>query len=316
MRKPAAEDRSKIEWTEYTWNPWQGCHHASPGCDNCYMFSDLRRHGRDPENVVRSKTTFDKPLEIARKHPEGRVIFTCSWSDWFLKEADPWRDEAWDIIRRTPQNTYLILTKRHGRMARCLPPDWGDGYPNVALGVSVENQEWADARVPVLLRDVKARWKYVSYEPALGPVRFSAINDGSWHDREGADLYDSLRGASYWRNGDHGLGGGPKLDLVIIGGESGGGARANELQWTRDVLAECRDAGVAGFNKQNGVKATDGGKTVVNLRSRKGGDILDIPADLRVRQLPPGMNPRWQNDPPIAAPVSRLRDIIAAGATV
>src|SRR3990167_1409537 len=98
---------TKISWADATWNPWQGCHHVSPGCLNCYMFSEKHMYGQDPDVVVRSKPpTFNMPLKIK----EPKKIFTCSWSDWFIKEADPWRDEAWEIIKRTPQHTYLILT--------------------------------------------------------------------------------------------------------------------------------------------------------------------------------------------------------------
>ena len=133
-------ERTGIEWTDATWNPWRGCAKVSPGCAHCYMFREQIRYGRDPETVVRSKTTFGDPLKWA----EPRVVFTCSWSDWFHEAADPWRDEAWDVIRRTPQHTYLVLTKRPERMEARIPwGAFGDPWPNVWLGVSVENQRFA-----------------------------------------------------------------------------------------------------------------------------------------------------------------------------
>ncbi len=89
-----------IQWTEATWNPWRGCHKVSAGCKHCYMFREQIRYGSDPNQVLRSKTTFYDPL----KWQEPKRIFTCSWSDWFIEEADPWRAEAWDIIRKTPQH--------------------------------------------------------------------------------------------------------------------------------------------------------------------------------------------------------------------
>src|SRR3990167_6883297 len=98
--------QSKIEWTNDTWNPWHGCTKVSEGCDHCYMFRDKVRYGQDPELVVRSKTTFTAPL----KWKEPSLVFTCSWSDWFHKAADAWRDEAWAIIKATPHLTYQILT--------------------------------------------------------------------------------------------------------------------------------------------------------------------------------------------------------------
>jgi protein gp37 len=111
---------SKIEWTEATWNPWHGCHKVSAGCKNCYMFRDKAKYGQDPNVVVRSKTRFYDPL----KWKEPRTIFTCSWSDFFIEEADPWRDEAFAIMALTPQHTYQVLTKRPERMLEYLGLHW------------------------------------------------------------------------------------------------------------------------------------------------------------------------------------------------
>lgn len=118
---------SKIEWTEATWNPWHGCHKVSPGCKNCYMFRDKARYGQDPNAVVRSKTKFYDPL----KWTEPRTIFTCSWSDFFIEEADPWRDEAFAIMALTPQHTYQVLTKRPERMLEYFAERDGEPF-NVA----------------------------------------------------------------------------------------------------------------------------------------------------------------------------------------
>lgn len=204
--------KTGIEWTEATWNPWRGCTKVSPGCDLCYMFREQKRYGRDPEVLVRSKTTFSDPL----KWREPRVIFTCSWSDWFHKDADAWRPEAWDIIRRTPHHTYQILTKRPGRIARHLPSDWGEGYPNVWLGVSVESYDFAP-RIGVL-RDIPARVRFVSAEPLLGPVPYDLTG----------------------------------IHWLIAGGESGPGCRPMHLGWARLLRDHCREYGVAFFLKQLG----------------------------------------------------------------
>src|SRR5690349_7168633 len=121
-------DKTKIQWADSTVNFWHGCHKVSEGCKFCYMFRDKQRYGQDPEIVVRAKAaSFDKALHW--KDP--RRIFTCSWSDFFIEDADAWRADAWEIIRHTPQPTWLILTKRPERIAECLPPDWGAGYKNV-----------------------------------------------------------------------------------------------------------------------------------------------------------------------------------------
>ena len=109
------------------------------------MYRDERRYGRDPSVVVRAaRATFEEPLKWERRIviqsagvlPEPQYVFTCSLSDFFHEKADAWRGDAWEIIRRTPHLTYQILSKRTDRIRACLPPDWGEGYPNVWLGVS------------------------------------------------------------------------------------------------------------------------------------------------------------------------------------
>lgn len=222
---------SAIEWTEATWNPWTGCTKVSAGCDHCYMMSMKRRFGQNPEVVVRSKTTFRDPL----RWKEGKVIFTCSMSDFFHKDADPWRDEAWEIVRATPQHTYQILTKRPGRIARHLPADWGEGYANVWLGTSVENQEnvfraWRIADVP-------ARVHFISAEPLLGEITFT--------NAEGKNALE-------------------RIDWVIVGGESGAGARPMDLDWARRIRNECDLTDTRLFLKQlGGVHDKRGGEKAI-----------------------------------------------------
>lgn len=228
-----------ISWTGATWNPHQGCIKISPGCKNCYMYTMFERFGKSGRNIHRSAdATFYAPL----KWKEPGMVFTCSLSDFFIEEADAWRDEEWDVIRRTPHLTYQILTKRPERIAAHLPSDWGEGYPNVWLGVSAENQEYADERIPKLL-SVPAAIYFVSYEPALGPV--------------------SLKWA--WVSKGKPLGGGPMvnllepwaeptpmpgLDWIICGGESGPNRREFKQEWAEHIMQQCEAAGIAFFMKQ------------------------------------------------------------------
>lgn len=213
-------EHTAIEWTDATWNPWRGCHKVSQGCKNCYMFRDQVKYGNDPNVVMRSKTTFNDPLKWARKSPLKQMkVFACSWSDWFIEEADPWRDEAWDIIRKTPNFTYQILTKRAESIHYCLPDDWGNGWPNVWLGVSVENREnvWrleALSEIPAVVR-------FMSYEPALSTLD-ATITTFS-----------------------------PILDWVIVGGESGPNYRPLNLEWVFETVYQCRDNAIACFVKQD-----------------------------------------------------------------
>jgi protein gp37 len=208
-----------IQWTEATWNPWHGCHKVSPGCDNCYMFTEKKMYGQDGDKVVRSKTKFNDPLKWVRSGKPPKMCFTCSWSDFFISEADPWREEAWNIIRKTPGIVYQILTKRAGRIRSCLPPDWGMGYPNVWLGVSVEGQRQRQ-RLSTL-RGIPAITRFVSFEPLIDYM--------DWVD----------------------LGG---IDWAIVGGESGPNARPMDPRWARGILTCCIEQGCSFFMKQMGGK--------------------------------------------------------------
>lgn len=243
-------NKTGIEWADATWNPWMGCHKVSAGCKNCYMFRDMTFYGRDPNTVVRTKTTFDAPLKWGRsgKVAEGARIFTCSWSDWFIEEADPWRPEAWDIIRRTPYFTYLILTKRPERIMDHLPADWGTGYPNVWLGVSAEDRVQADKRIPLLLK-VPAAIRFISAEPLLGPIDIIGLLDPGRCD---CDI--CLRTSQRCTASRH------PIDWVITGGESDKKApRPCNLDWVRSIRDQCQQAGVALFHKQHGGTVKVGG---------------------------------------------------------
>lgn len=254
-------EKTLIEWTA-TYHPdgsvtpgstvnfWMGCKKVSPACAHCYMFRDMRRYGRNPDQIVRtSDATFYAPL----KWREGRKIFTCSWSDFFIEDADPWRADAWDVIRRTPHHTWLILTKRTERIAACLPPDWGQGWPWVWLGATVESQRWVE-RIPQLLA-VPAVVRFLSCEPLLGPV----------------DLTRWLPRFIPWANAggpnecSHGYAAGipcpdctPRLHWVIGGGESGPDARPTHPDWARGLRDQCQAAGVPFFWKQWGEWVPEG----------------------------------------------------------
>ena len=145
-----------ISWCNHTWNPWQGCHKISEGCTNCYMFREKQRYGQEPDLVVRSaERTFNAPLrwnkQVQGNYPCGKpLVFVCSWSDFWIEEADAWRDEAMEIMANCSSLIFLILTKRPERILPWLDdacyPSSGcpiEGFPNnVWLGVSVENGQF------------------------------------------------------------------------------------------------------------------------------------------------------------------------------
>jgi len=263
---------SNIQWCDATWNPWTGCIKISDGCKFCYMYRDKERYGQDPTTVLRSKTTFKDPL----KWHTAQNVFTCSWSDFFIEQADEWRNDAWDIIRQTPHLTYQILTKRPENILDRLPSDWGDGYANVWLGVSVENQKAADERIKPLLF-APAQTRFLSVEPLLERVSFRW---GKWHPyypdgwRERQETQDHLDGL---RN----------IDWVILGGESGNEKgqyryRPSELEWYLEIIRQCKGAEVPVFVKQLGTHLAK----QMKLKDSHGGDINEFPEDLRIREFP------------------------------
>lgn len=203
-----------IEWTDATWNPWYGCRKVSPGCRGCYAERGMSRYGRDFAVVTRSKTTFNQPLQWS----EPALVFTCSWSDFLIEDADGWRNDAWNVIRQTPQHTYQILTKRPHRIADHVPADWP--FDSVWLGTSVENCRQGLPRID-FLRAVPARVRFLSIEPLLERIPASQLN------------LDGIR----W---------------VIVGGESGPAARAMEADWVREIRDLCVARHVPLFFKQWG----------------------------------------------------------------
>ncbi len=138
------------------WNPWHGCRKCSEGCLNCYMYYLDSQRDRDGSEIYRTKAGFRYPLSKDRsgryKVRSGETLRVCMTSDFFLEEADGWRDEAWEIIAKRPDVKFYLLTKRPERVEDHLPKDWGDGWENVIFNVTCENQRRTDERTPILLK--------------------------------------------------------------------------------------------------------------------------------------------------------------------
>lgn len=253
MSKSSIYNKSDINWTEFTWNPWWGCNHVSSECDFCYIDGIMQNMGYNPKKVVRtSPITFNKPLNL--KEPE--FIFTCSMGDFFHKQADLWRKDAWGIIRNTPQHTYQILTKRPERILECLPEDWAEGYPNVWLGVSVGSNEPKSIRRIDIIKIVPSKIKFISFEPLIEDIKITP---------------EKLKG----------------IDWAIIGGESGkykNGIpqfREAKPEWFRNLRDVCKEAGTLVWFKQSGTFLAHKYK----MRG-KGDSLYQIPADLQLRERP------------------------------
>ena len=215
---------SKIEWTDHTFNPWVGCQKVSPGCDHCYAeaMMDHRYHrvewGAHGERQRTAPANWRKPLSWnrdAERFAHRHRVFCASLADVFDNAVPPvWRSDLWELIRQTPWLDWLLLTKRPQNIDKMLPPDW-DGWPNVWLGATAENQEEYDRRWPLLVR-IPAVVRFISYEPVLTPLKLEQ----------------------------------PGPDWVICGGESGAQARMMDPNWARQVRDQCAALDIAFFMKQ------------------------------------------------------------------
>lgn len=194
------------------WNPWHGCHRCSPGCKNCYVYYFDEKRKKDTNVISKSKTNFNLPLKKSRKGEfkieDGCEVATCFTSDFFLEEADLWRDEAWEIIKKRPLVKFLIPTKRIERFNKCLPSDWGEGYDNVIIAISCENQEKAEERLKIF-QNVKAKHKYIFASPLLEKIDFS----------------------EFLTSGE--------FEMVSVGGESYENARPCDFEWVKYIKKTC-----------------------------------------------------------------------------
>jgi protein gp37 len=234
-------ERSGIEWTDSTFNPWTGCTKirrrgdVPSACDFCYAEKWAKRSGQvEWGNYPRRRTTdayWRAPLKwngqarsFQDEHRRRQRVFCASLADVFDNQVDPgWRSDLFDLIRACDELDWQLLTKRPQNIRKMLPPDWGNGYPNVWLGTTAEDAIAYRQRASHLLK-VPAAIHFVSYEPAIGPLGRLDVE-------------------------------GLRPDWLIIGGESGVRSdliRPTEPKWARDAIAACRRLGVAPFLKQWG----------------------------------------------------------------
>ena len=215
------------------WNPWHGCHKISPGCANCYVYRRDESIGKDA-SVVTKTSDYNLPLKKNRQGAfkltaDDGIVFTCMTSDFFLEDADDWRNECWDMIRQRQDLQFHIITKRIDRFANCIPPDWGDGWDHVTICSTCENQDRADYRLPIFLQ-LPIRHREIICEPMLGEIDLTA----------------------YLATG--------KIEHVTCGGESGSQARRCDFRWIQEVRRECIRCGVPFTFKQTGAVFVKDGK--------------------------------------------------------
>ena len=215
------------------WNPWHGCHKKSEGCANCYMFFFDSQRGQESSRVYRVKNSFDLPVRKDKngrwKVPSGELVYTCMTSDFFIKEADEWRGDVWKMIEQRQDILFHIFTKRPERIKECLPENWGDGWNNVWLSVSTENQKRADERIPIL-KGIPLKYRGIIAAPLL----------------EGIDIEKYLQD--------------DLISIVSAGGENYDGARPCDYQWVKNLYDQCVRADINFEFHQTGANFIKNGK--------------------------------------------------------
>lgn len=214
------------------WNPWHGCHKLSEGCRHCYVYRGDARRGIDSSVVFKTKN-FDVPVRRKRngdyKIPSGTDVYLCFTSDFFLDTADEWRPQAWEMIRERSDLNFLMITKRIDRLHLCLPDDWGDGYDNMTICCTVENQDRADYRLPIY-KDAPIKHKIIICEPMLERIDLKPYNIEEW------------------------------VEHVTVGGESGKDVRPCNFDWIMEIHDLCVKNDISFWFKQTGSKFIKDGK--------------------------------------------------------
>lgn len=266
-------ENTQIQWCDHTFNPWIGCQRVSPGCVNCYAehrntFVRIQRKagnelwGPSGTRQVTSDGNWKKPLtwnRAAEKAGKRARVFCASLADVFedRPELTEPRNRLFKLIEQTPWLDWLLLTKRPENVMEMVPGYWDPFPSNIWMGTSVEDVKRANERITEL-RCIPAAVRFLSCEPLIEDITVPLAM--------------------------HGLHG---IDWVIVGGESGSGARPFDVYWARHIVRQCADAGVACFVKQLGAVAyANMHGDVLPLRDSHGGDWNEWPEDLRVREWP------------------------------
>lgn len=221
------------------WNPWHGCTKISPGCKYCYVYRQDEMYGSaTASSLCKKNLDFDKPIKRKRdrsyKIPPNSIVFTCFTSDFLLDDADEWRDECWKMMKERSDCYFYFFTKRIHRLKECLPDDWGNGYDNVIIGCTVENQEMADYRLPIF-RELPIKHKSIIIAPIIEKIDISNYLDST-------------------------------IEEVSVGGESGTDARPCDYEWILYLREQCINANVPFRFHQTGARLIKDGKEYRILR--------------------------------------------------
>lgn len=190
------------------WNPWRGCRKCSDGCKYCYIHKGDSKRGIDTSQIIKTKD-FYKPVEKLKNGSykiKSGIVYLCFSSDFLIEEADLWRKECWEMIKQRPDLTFLFLTKRIERFLACVPEDWRDGYDNVVVCCTIENQSNADKKLTIF-QNLPIKHKCITAQPLIEKVNIEEY------------LED--------------------IELVVVGGESDLYARPLHYEWVLDIKEQC-----------------------------------------------------------------------------
>lgn len=190
------------------WNPWRGCKRCSEGCKFCYIHKGDAKRNVDTSQIVQTKD-FRKPIERYKNGNykiKSGMVYVCFSTDFLIEEADAWRVECWSMIKERADLNFLFLTKRIGRFMQCIPENWGDGYDNVVVGCTIENQKNADEKLSIF-KELPIKHKCITAQPLLEDIDIESYLDD--------------------------------VEQVVVGGESDYHARPFHYDWALHIREQC-----------------------------------------------------------------------------
>ena len=211
------------------WNPWRGCKRCSEGCLHCYIHKGDAKRNVNTNDIVKTKD-FEKPivkLKNGNYKMKSGTVYLCFTTDFLIEEADAWRDDCWKMMKERGDCAFLFLTKRIDRFMTCIPDDWGDGYENVVVCCTIENQKNADYKLGIF-KDLPIKHKCITAQPLLEDIDIEKYLDG--------------------------------IELVVVGGESDYHARPLDYAWVLNIRKQCVNKNVSFEFRQCGTYFIKDGK--------------------------------------------------------
>lgn len=248
-------DSKKNKSVYEDWNPWHGCTKISDGCKYCYVYRQDEMYGSaTATSLCKKNLDFDKPIKRKRdktyKIPSNAIVFTCFTSDFLLADADQWRNDCWAMMKQRSDCYFYFFTKRIDRLEKCLPDDWGDGYDNIIIGCTVENQKAADYRLPIF-NSLPIKHKSIIIAPLLEEIDISKYLNSS-------------------------------IEEVSVGGELGNDARPCNYDWVLSLREQCVCRDIPFRFHQTGARLIKDGKEYRILRRYQHSQAKKAGIDYRI----------------------------------